>query len=69
VKRVREIVDDTKGKDDVTQTETPKGGARMAAEEPDVLIEKIHQQATQLGPVLEAMLRESRGHSQWGLNE
>jgi hypothetical protein len=41
----------------------------MAAEEPDVVIEKIHQQATQLGPVLEAMLRESRGHSQWGLNE
>jgi hypothetical protein len=69
VKKVRQIVDDTKGKDDGAQTAVPKGGARRAMEEPDQVIEKIHDQATHLGPVLEAMLRAPRGQSHWGLNE
>jgi hypothetical protein len=34
-------------------------------------MEKIHQQATCLGPVMEEILRatQGRGQSHWGLNE
>ncbi len=43
----------------------------IAAEEPEEVMEKIHQQATCLGPVMEEILRaaQERGRSCWGLNE
>jgi hypothetical protein len=41
------------------------------AEKPEEVMEKIHQQATCLGPVMEELLRatEERGQTHWGLNE
>jgi hypothetical protein len=43
----------------------------IAAERPEDVMEKIHQQATSLGPVMEEILRAThgRGQSHWGLNE
>ena len=68
---VRQIVDDTKGKDSLWQRETTGFKPGIAAEKPEEVIEKIHQQATCLGPVMEEMLRAAheRGQSNWGLNE
>jgi len=42
-----------------------------AAEKPEEVMEKIRQQATYLGPIMEELLRASqeRGQSHWGLNE
>ena len=43
----------------------------IAAEKPEQVMAKIHQQATSLGPVMEEILRatQERGQSHWGLNE
>ncbi len=43
----------------------------IAAEKPEEVMAKIHQQATCLGPVMEEILRatQERGQSHWGLNE
>ena len=43
----------------------------IAVEKPEEVMEKIHQQATCLGPVMEEILRatQGRGQSHWGLNE
>jgi hypothetical protein len=43
----------------------------IAAEKLEEVMEKIHQQATCLGPVMEEILRvtQERGQSRWGLNE
>ena len=43
----------------------------IAAERPEEVMEKIHQQAAHLGPVMEEILRATheRGQSHWGLNE
>jgi hypothetical protein len=47
------------------------GAKAGIAEKPEDVIKKIHQQATDLGPVMEEMLRatQGRGRSHWGLNE
>ncbi len=43
----------------------------VAAENPEAVMEKLHQQATYLGPVMEELLRatQERGQNRWGLNE
>lgn len=43
----------------------------IAVEKPEEVMEKIHQQAMCLGPVMEEILRAAheRGQSNWGLNE
>ena len=66
---VRKIEDDTKDKD--TRLEMAEGQRGIAVETPEEVMEKIHQQATCLGPVMEELLRASqgRGQSHWGLNE
>lgn len=67
----RQIVDDTKGKD--TRWEGGMAVARLgsAEETPEEFIEKLHHQATDLGPVMAEILRATheRGQSHWGLNE
>lgn len=68
---VRKIVDDTKDKDTRWETGMIEAKPGMAVERPEEVMEKIHQQATHLGPVMEEILRAShgRGQSHWGLNE
>ena len=69
VKSVHQILDDTKGKQAEKRALTAGGPAEV--EKPEAVWEKLQEQATSLGPVLEAILRESRGQGQshWGLNE
>ncbi|HUB87302.1 MAG TPA: hypothetical protein VMB22_05375 [Verrucomicrobiae bacterium] len=71
MKPVRQITDDTKGKKEQVQTEVVMGAVTIAAEGPEDMFEKIRQQATHLGPVMEEILRQTHGHGQshWGLNE
>jgi hypothetical protein len=46
-------------------------GTVIVVEKPEEVMEKIQQQATYLGPVMEELLRatQERGQSHWGLNE
>lgn len=68
---VRQIVNDTKGKDERVQIEITRGEVSLMVEGPEQVMAKIQQQATYLGPVLEQILREMQvqGQSHWGLNE
>ena len=68
---VRQIVDDTKYKDTRWQLGLAGSKPGIVAENPEEVMEKIHQQATCLGPVMEELLRatEERGQTHWGLNE
>jgi len=59
-----QIVDDTKGKNEPVQTGIANAAIWMAEEEPELMIEKIQQQATHLGPVLEEILRQTPGCGQ-----
>ena len=68
---VRKIVEDTKDKDTRWETGTFEAKPARAVERPEEVMEKIHEQATCLGPVMEEILRAThgRGQSHWGLNE
>ena len=46
-----------------------EGELRVIVEAPERVMEQIHQRAEQVSSVLEGILRESHGHSRWGLNE
>lgn len=41
----------------------------LVVEESEKVREHIHMQATEMGPILEALLRDTRGQIRWGLNE
>jgi hypothetical protein len=41
----------------------------MIVEESEKMREQIHMQATEVGPILEALLRDTHGEIRWGLNE
>ena len=41
----------------------------LVLEESEKVREHIRMQATEMGPILEALLRDSRGQIRWGLNE
>ena len=41
----------------------------LVVEESEKVREHIRMQATEMGPILEALLRDSRGQIRWGLNE
>jgi hypothetical protein len=64
-------VDDTKDADPRWEAETTVVKLGIAVEQPEEVMEKIQQQATCLGPVMEEILRatQGRGQSHWGLNE
>ena len=64
-------MDDTKDNESRWQTKTAGSEAGIAVEKPEEVMEKIHQQATYLGPVMEEILRATHEHGQshWGLNE
>lgn len=68
---VRQIVDDTKTRNTRWEEEMAAVTLGMPVETPDEFMAKLHQQATDLGPVMEEILRASheRGQSHWGLNE
>jgi hypothetical protein len=41
----------------------------LVVEESEKVREHIRMQATEIGPILEALLRDTRGQIRWGLNE
>ncbi|HEX5398220.1 MAG TPA: hypothetical protein VFY06_04155 [Verrucomicrobiae bacterium] len=61
----------TRDKDTQWQASMAGDGPQAVMERPEEVIEKIHQQATHLGPVMEEILRAAhgRGQNHWGLNE
>jgi hypothetical protein len=71
VNPVRQLVDDTKGNGVPAQPQIATGELGILVEKPEVVMEKIHLQATYLGPVMEELLRAAhgRGESRWGINE
>ena len=71
VNPVRQIVDDTKDRDPRWQAEMAGSEPGTAVEKPEEVMEKIRQQATCLGPIMEELLRatQERGQSHWGINE
>ncbi|HEY5041742.1 MAG TPA: hypothetical protein VIK53_07035 [Verrucomicrobiae bacterium] len=46
-----------------------EGDVRVMAEDPEQVMEEIELRATSVGPVLEAIFRESGNQSRWGINE
>jgi hypothetical protein len=51
------------------QPEIAKTGIKLVAEESEKMREHINMQATEIGPILEALLRDTHGQIRWGLNE
>lgn len=45
------------------------GDVALMATNPEVAIEEIRVRATQMSSVLEAILRDTHGHIDWGINE
>lgn len=41
----------------------------LVVEESEKMREQIRMQATEVGPILEALLRDTHGQIRWGLNE
>lgn len=41
----------------------------LVVAESEKMREQIHMQATEMGPILEALLRDAHGQIRWGLNE
>ena len=44
-------------------------GSKTTPEDPELVMEEIWLRATQVGSVLENILREPHGEPRWGLNE
>jgi hypothetical protein len=46
-----------------------EGDLALLASDPERAMKAIHQRATEMGSVLEGILREPHGEPDWGLNE
>jgi len=51
------------------QLEVTETDIELVIEESEKLREQIRMQATEMGPILEALLRDAHGQIRWGLNE
>jgi hypothetical protein len=51
------------------QVEIKKTDVELMIRESEKIREQIYMKATEVGPILEALLRESHGQIRWGLNE
>jgi hypothetical protein len=59
----------TTGADRRGQLEIAEADIELAVEESEKLRDRIRMQANEVGPVLEALLRDAHGQIRWGLNE
>jgi hypothetical protein len=59
----------TTGADGRGQLETAEADIGLVVEESEKMREQIRMQANEVGPVLEALLRDAHGQIRWGLNE
>jgi hypothetical protein len=46
-----------------------ESNSELVVEESEKVREHIRMQATEMGPILEALLRDTGGQIRWGLNE
>ena len=51
------------------QIEIEQTDVELTVEESEKMRERIRMQATEVGPILEALLRDAHGQIRWGLNE
>jgi len=51
------------------QVEIKETDVELTVEESEKMREQIRMQATEVGPILEALLRDTHGQIRWGLNE
>lgn len=51
------------------QIEIKETKVELTVEESEKMREQIRMRATEVGPILEALLRDTRGQIHWGLNE
>lgn len=51
------------------QLEIVETDIKVVVEESEKVREQIYMQATEMGPILEALLRDTHGQIRWGLNE
>jgi hypothetical protein len=51
------------------QIEIKETDVELMVEESEKMREQIRMQATEVGPILEALLRDTHGQIRWGLNE
>jgi hypothetical protein len=60
---------DTNSPGEVVKLVTTESEIDLVVEESEKVREHIRMQATEMGPILEALLRDTRGQIRWGLNE
>ena len=51
------------------QVEIKETDVELMVEESEKMQKQIRMQATEIGPILEALLRDAHGQIRWGLNE
>lgn len=61
--------DGTKGAGGQVQVEIEETEVQLVIDESEQMRERIRLQATEVGPILEALLRDAHGQIRWGLNE
>ena len=61
--------DSTAGPGEQVKLVMTESNLELVVEESEKVREHIHMQATEMGPILEALLHDSRGQIRWGLNE
>ena len=59
----------TNGTGGQSQLEIMETDINLAVAESEKMREQIHVQATEMGPILEALLHDAHGQIRWGLNE
>lgn len=66
---VQQTVSNNSGAGSVVHLTVRADDVKMMVEDPEQVMEEIWLRATQVGPVLENILREPHGVPRWGLNE
>ena len=59
----------TTGTGGQAQSEIKETDVQLMVEESEKMREQIRIQATEVGPILEALLSDTHGQIRWGLNE
>ena len=64
-----QLMNGTNGPGGQVRLEIAETDIELVVEESGKMREQIQMQATEMGPILEALLRDTRGQIRWGLNE
>jgi hypothetical protein len=65
----KQPMNSTNGTGGQSQLEIMETDIKLAVAESEKMREQIHVQATEMGPILEALLHDAHGQIRWGLNE